>query len=171
MLLTIVGAISLAVALIGATLAIYKLMGRKPPKGLLPLVAGVSMIVFMAWHENSWYARTVEDLPATVEVIRTGEFSNFIQPWTLILPRINRFMAVDTNAVTANAGNPEIKLTQIIIAERYLPTKLRPQFIDCVNNRAADVPEDVTYDADGVPQNLNWFALEADDALKAAVCE
>ena len=170
MLLTLLGALVLAAACCGVVMAIFRATGRKTPKGLLALTAGLAMIGFTAWNENSWFSRQVADLPDTVQVVRTGEFSNFIQPWTLIVPRINRYLAVDTNAVISNEFNPSIKATEVIIAERYAPTRVRRQLVNCETSQAADFAQGAQLDAQGIPVDVQWFDLEADDPLIAAVC-
>ncbi|MEL6437582.1 MAG: hypothetical protein AAFP99_12420, partial [Pseudomonadota bacterium] len=79
MLLTILGAVVLAVALCGVIAFIFRIVMKRPiPKGVLPVTAGIAMFGFMAWNENAWYSRQVAELPDSVEVIMTGEFSNFI---------------------------------------------------------------------------------------------
>ena len=171
MIITFVGAVVLAIALCGTVAGIYRLLGRPIPRGVLPLVGGIGMFGFMAWNENSWYTRQLEDLPDTVVVFRTGEFSNFIQPWTMIWPRVNRYMAIDRNNIIANDFDPNLKLTEIIVAERYTPTRIVNQFVDCANRRAASRTDTVALDDQGIPTNANWFDLtDEDKALLDAVC-
>ena len=171
MLLTIVGAIVLAIACAGLVSLGFRAFGARAPKGLLPLTGGVAMIAFMAWFENSWYGRTVADLPGTHVVVATGEFSNFIQPWTLVFPRINRFMVVDTDTIRVNQTEPTLRQAEIILVQRYTPTVVTRQFIDCAGARRADHTDDIEPDDDGIPQNATWIDIPADGELMATVCD
>lgn len=170
MLLTIVGAIVLAVASAGIVSMTFRVTGRRAPKGLLPLVAGVAMIGFMAWNENSWFSRTIADLPDSHVVVATGEFSNFIQPWTVVFPRINRFMVVDTGTIQINEAAPDLRRAEVILAQRYTPTVTTVQFVDCANGRRADQTEGTQFDNRGVPVIENWVEVAEDNELVAAVC-
>ncbi|WP_306119674.1 MULTISPECIES: hypothetical protein [unclassified Roseitalea] len=170
MLLTIVGAVVLAIASVGLVSMAFRLTGRRAPRGLLPLIAGIAMFGFMAWNENSWYARTVADLPESHVVVATGEFSNAIQPWTLVFPRINRFMVVDTRTIAANENAPGLRRAEVILAQRYTPTVTTRQFIDCDNARRADHTETTRFDDRGVPLVETWVDLSADDRLLEVIC-
>lgn len=171
MLLTIVGAIVLAIACAGLVSLGFRAFGTRAPKGLLPLTGGVAMIVFMAWFENSWYGRTVADLPESHVVVATGDFSNFIQPWTLIFPRINRFMLVDTDTIRVNEAEPSLRQAEIILVQRYTPTVVTRQFIDCADARRADQTEATELDRAGIPQNVAWIDIPADGQLMETVCD
>lgn len=171
MLLTFIGAIVLAIGCVGVVSLAFRAMGRKTPKGVLPLTAGVAMIAFIAYIENSWYSRIVADLPESHVVVATGEpFSNFIQPWTLIFPRINRFMLVDTATVRVNQADPSLRLAEVILVQRYARTIVTRQVIDCGNARRADMTDDIALDDAGLPQIENWQDIPADGELLGTVC-
>ncbi|MBO6551327.1 MAG: hypothetical protein JJ926_10460 [Roseitalea sp.] len=171
MLLTFIGAIVLAIGCVGMVSLAFRATGRKTPKGVLPLTAGVAMIAFIAYIENSWYSRIVADLPESHVVVATGEpFSNFIQPWTLIFPRINRFMLVDTATVRVNQADSSLRLAEVILVQRYARTIVTRQVIDCENARRADLTDDIALDEDGLPQIETWIDVPADGELLGTVC-
>ena len=170
MLLTITGAVVLAIACAGLVSLAYRIIGQRAPKGLLPLVGGVAMIGFMAWNENSWFTRQAATLPDSHVVIATGTFSNFIQPWTLIWPRINRYMLVDTDTIEAHRPTPGLRRAEIILAQRYTPTVVTRQFIDCDQARRADHTDATEFDDDGRPVIENWVDIPADGDLMDTVC-
>lgn len=170
MFLTIVGAIVLAIACGGMVSLAYRAMGRKAPRGLLPLVGGFAMIGFMAWNENSWFSRQTAELPESHVVIATGEFSNFVQPWTIIWPRINRYMLVDTNTIQTHETTPGLRRAEIILAQRYTPTVVTRQFIDCDNARRADQTDNTQFDDDGRPLIETWINIPVDGDLMDTVC-
>lgn len=170
MFLTIVGAIVLAIACAGLVSLGFRASGQRAPRGVLPLTGGVAMIVFMAWIENSWYGRTVSELPDSHVVVATGEFSNFIQPWTLVFPRINRFMLVDTETIRVNQAEPTLRQAEIILVQRYTPTVVTRQFIDCAEGRRADNTDATELDDNGLPTNVTWIDIPADGDLMATVC-
>lgn len=170
MLLTLVGAIVLAVAVVGTIALTFRVLKKPVPRGVMPLAAGIAMVGFMAWNENSWFDRTVADLPDTFEVVATGEFSNFIQPWTLIWPRTSRFIAIDTAGIITNETNPDIKAAELVIAERYTPTRVRPQLINCATKEATDISADTELDDAGLPIGATWFSIEDQNEFLDAVC-
>ncbi|MEM0899062.1 MAG: hypothetical protein AAGI92_03825 [Pseudomonadota bacterium] len=172
MLFTILGAIVFAVAVCGSVALVFRTIKRPIPKGVIPLLAGVSIVGFTAYNENSWYSRQLEALPESVQVIRTGEFSNFIQPWTMIWPRVNRYLAVDTRNVAQVPDNEAVRFTEIIVAERYTPTRVINQFINCETLEAATGSENALKNPSAEISTLNWYGLgEADGRLIAAVCD
>lgn len=171
MLLTFLGAIVLAVACAGMVSLAFRLTGRRAPRGALPLTAGIGMIAFIAYVENSWYGRVVADLPESHVVVATGEpFSNVIQPWTLVFPRINRFMLVDTDTIRVNRTEPALRQAEIILVQRFAPTVVTRQFIDCAGARRADHTDAVTLDEAGIPENVAWIDIAADGELIDTVC-
>ncbi len=170
MLLTFLGAIVLAVASAGIVSMAFRITGRRAPKGVMPLAAGIAMIGFMAWNENSWFSRAVADLPDSHVVIATGEFSNFIQPWTVVFPRINRFMVVDTRTIQINEAEPELRRAEVILAQRYTRTVTTRQFVDCANGRRADQTDATRFDDRGVPLIDDWVAVAEDNDLVNVVC-
>lgn len=170
MFLTIIGAIVLAVAIAGVVQLAYRVAGRKPPRGTLPLAAGLALVVFFIWNDYSWYQRTAGELPDEVKVARTYPSTSKLQPWTYIKPHVTRFSAVDTASLKRNDKAPGYVLADIFLIERYVPTIKTAQLYDCDGNRRTDIMEGTALGDDGLPDNAQWYDLEAGDAFKTLIC-
>lgn len=170
MLMTLLGALVLAVAVAGMVSLAFRLARRPVPRGTLPLAAGLALVSFMAWNDYSWFSRTAAELPDDVVVAKTYTFRNFIQPWTMIVPRINRFAAVDLGSIRRNEAAPGVVLVNVYLAARYSPALTTTQFYDCNEGRRADATDSLEFGSDGLPVNADWVALEDDDSFLATVC-
>ncbi len=170
MFLTIIGAIVLAVAIAGVVQLAYRLAGRKPPRGTLPLAAGVALIIFFIWNDYSWYKRTADELPESVKVARAYPSTSKLQPWTYVKPHVTRFAAVDTATLKRNDAQPGYVLADIFLVERYVPTIKTVQLYDCDGGRRTDILETTEMGEDGLPANAQWYDLDADDAFRPLIC-
>ena len=170
MIITILGAAVLAIAVAGAILLGFRLAGRKPPPGTLPLAAGVALIAFFVWNDYTWYRRTSAQLPDHIQVARTYPSSHMLQPWTYLVPHIARFSAVDTGSLKRNDSAPGYVLARIFLAERYVPTIEAWQIYDCNGGRSADVGKDTEFGDDGLPAGATWHDLTEDDAFRPLIC-
>ena len=169
MLLTFIGAI--AVAILGACVAfvVYRLTGINA-RWIIPAAAGAGMLGFTLWNDYTWFGRNVDGLPETVVVTARGEQSHAIQPWTLAVPTINRFQAVDLGSVRRHPDRSEVRAAVVFLAQRYQPTFTTPQVFDCADGRRADAAVG-PFDDDGLPGPAAWVSVPADDPLLRAVCD
>jgi hypothetical protein len=169
MLLTFIG--SIAVAVLGACIAfvVNRTTGINA-RWIIPAAAGAGMLGFTLWNDYTWFGRNVEGLPATVVVTARGEQSHAIQPWTLAVPTINRFQAVDLASVIRHPDRPGIRAAGVLLAQRYQPTFTTPQVFDCAEARRADANVG-PFDEHGLPVPAAWVAVPEDDPLLRAVCD
>ena len=170
MLLGLVGTLVLGIAIGGILTAAYRFSGRRLPKWIIPVGAGLGMIVFHAWNEYTWFARTAAGLPPNVQVGQTYTVSNAIQPWTLVFPRIDWFSAVDLGSVRPIGEAPGYRLAQVHLVTRYSPVGTTRQLFDCNEPRRVTVGPETEFDENGLPKNPNWQALPEDDPLLEKVC-
>ena len=97
--------------------------------------------------------------------------SHPLQPWTMVIPKVDRMSAVDTASVRVNPAVPGIAMARIVLLGRYIPAAAAMQAYDCGEAaRRADIAADADFGADGLPAGLAWVSLEADDPLRAIVC-
>ena len=148
----------------------YRLAKKPVPRGLMPIIGGISLLVFVLWNDYSWYSRTIAELPERVAVVETFTYSGALQPWTLIKPRINRFTAVDRASIQRNEALPGYVMADIIFVQRYQPTLQARQIFDCADTRRADLTDSTEFDERGMPQNVNLVDLEDDHPLIPIVC-
>lgn len=170
MFLNLIATFSIGFCAAGIVLLANKLSGKRLPRWLMPVAAGAAMFGYQMWNEYSWAERTAAALPPGVEVAQTFLYSNPIQPWTLLVPRVNRFVAVDVASAQRNANNPDYALARIYLMARFEPAASGLQVFDCVRPRRAPYDDGEAVTAEGLPAEGEWIALEADDAVRAKAC-
>lgn len=170
MFLNLIATFSIGFCAAGIVLLLNKLSGKRLPGWLMPVAAGAAMFGYQMWNEYTWFERTEAALPNGVAVAQSYLYSNPIQPWTLLVPRVNRFVAVDVAGAQRNANAPDYALARLFLFERFTPTASRLAVFDCARPRRApyDAGEEVT--ADGLPAESEWVAVAADDPVRAKAC-
>lgn len=170
MLFILLGGLLVALSAAAIVTIPFRLTGRKTPKPLLPLSAGLALVVFVIWNDYSWYSRTAGELPERVSVVNSFTYSGALQPWTLVLPRVNRFTAIDTASIRRNDDLPGHAMAEVLFVQRYQPTLSARQIFDCEGSRRADLTNATTFSDDGMPENAVWVQLDEDDRLLQTVC-
>jgi hypothetical protein len=168
MLLTFIGAIAVAVLAACVAFVIYRVTGINA-RWIIPAAAGAGMFGFTFWNDYTWFSRNVDGLPETVVVTDSFEHRHVIQPWTLVVPMINRFRAVDTASIRAHPERPAVRGAVVFLAQRYQPTFVTRQVFDCAAGRRADA-EVGPFDEAGLPVESAWASVPAGDPLLEAVC-
>jgi hypothetical protein len=166
MLLTFLGALSVAVLAACVAFVIRRFWGVQA-RWLIPVSAGAAMLGFTIWNDYSWFGRQVDGLPEGVVVIESYTWSAAIQPWTLLAPAVNRYSALDRRALDRHPERPEIVRAPVFFAQRYQPTAVSAQIVDCQAGRRADAAD---AGPDGLPPEGAWIALPRDHPLLAAAC-
>lgn len=171
MIFTLFGMISLAFAVCGVLLLAAKALRIRLPKGTIPLAAGSAMLIFAVWNDYSWYARTQAALPSDIIVAQAYPSQSWLQPWTYLAAPVTRFSAVDLATRKRNEAAPELVLTQVHLIRRYYPPARLWQFFDCITGRRADaIASGDRIDSRGVPLDLQWQTLPADDPMLRLAC-
>jgi hypothetical protein len=170
MLFHLLGAVMLGVTAASIVMIVFRLMGRRAPRWALPLVAGAAMLGFEVWSEYTWYARTAAELPPGVVTAGTFASGSALKPWTLAVPRINRFSAVDLRTLRWNPEAPELRVAELFLVGRHVPTGTVLQVYDCDQPRRADMPAAPEFDASGRPTNVRWIAVQESDSARQLIC-
>ncbi len=169
-LLHLLAVFAIGFAAAGFVLLAYRLRGKRAPGVAFLTAAGAAMLGYGIWSEYTWFSRTRSALPDAVVVIEDFKVRSPLQPWTYLLPRVSRFIAVDTRQLQTNPDLPGYVLTQLILVERFEPTRTVAQIIDCRDARATGVPPDADFTAAGLPADAQWRPLAVDGPLYSAVC-
>jgi len=140
------------------------------PRWLMPAAIGASMIAYSIWNEYSWFDRVAADLPPTVAIVSEGERSAPWAPWTYIWPVKIRFAAMDTRVRVASDARPGLIVTELLLVERWRPTRRVPMAFDCHYDRRADLLEGARVEADGRLQGTQWVTMEPDSPLLLTAC-
>ncbi len=170
MLLQLLGTLVTGVAVAGVVMLAFRLSGRPSPRWMLPASAGLAMFGFHLWNEYTWFQRTAAALPQDMRVAATYATPSPLQPWTLVVPRIERFAVIDPRAIRWNETARGLRMVEVFLIARYMPTLTTVQIFDCQVPRRADMTRDMGFDAEGQPVGAEWVPLEQDDRLRQSVC-
>ncbi len=155
----------------GVVMLLFRLWGRKAPKYVIPFVAAIAMFGYMIWDEYTWFDRYEARLPQTTSVIKTIADENIFAPWTLVHAPINRFQVVEDNKVITNPNDALEKRVMTLLIQKGRDTLVLTHLIDCRQGRRSYITPETALDENGFPTNMDeWFNMDADDPLRAAVC-
>ena len=170
-MLHLIAVFAIGFAAAGFVLLAYRLRGKKPPRYLIPLAAGLAMVGYALWSDYSWASRTIAGLPDHVMVVKRIPSSAPWKPWTYLFPQVDRFIAVDSAEIRRNDRLPGLVLAEVILVTRLEPAVTTRQLFDCAKARRTDVVESGDFTDQGLPMNPDWVPIERDDALYSAVCQ
>lgn len=171
MLFNLVGTFLVGIAAVGSIMLIFLVLRRPAPRWLLPFAAGAGMLGFHLWNEYTWFDRTATALPDHVVVAKSYTYETPFQPWTLLMPRINRFAAVDRASIRRHDEAPDYVMADIFLVTRLAETAKVTQIYDCVQARRTEVSASMSVDERGLPVDAAWTPSEADEPLFKMVCD
>lgn len=143
---------------------------RTLPRWIMPAAIGVTMIAYSVWSEYSWFTRMQSALPQNVVVLSTGPRSAPWAPWTYLAPVTVRFVAMDTHAVTRSEQKPELVRGQLLLVERWQPTRMVTVAFDCASHLRADLVGRATLAADGTLSGTQWHPVAPTEPTLRAAC-
>lgn len=168
-LLTMLAGAALAfLTLYAARHALGKFAGIALPKWLMPAGIGLAMLGTAIWSEYSWYPRLRAGLPATAEVVLTGQDSAPWRPWTYLRPLTVRAMVIDRAKLAAPA--PGVVATDLLLLQRWAPLQTVSVAYDCAGARRADLFGAAKVESDGTLSGAAWQPLDPGDAGLRAAC-
>ena len=172
MLFTLLGTLVAGVGAAGLIILIYKVILRRPrPKAAIPFAAAAGMMLLQIVLDYGWYSRATADFGDDVVVLRTAQGKSLLQPLSYIIPRTDRFLALDKTSLKTNDALPGIKLGTLFQAEKDGPSTKILQLIDCLKGRRADWAGGMPLSPEALAEKAKWFDLQGDDPLFAAACE
>lgn len=141
MLLTFIGAVMVGISAGGIVSMLFRFILRRPtPRSAMPIAAGLSVLIFLAYLEYNWYDANRARLPTSTIVVETTEFSNVLQPWTLIWPRVNGYLAIDADDTAQVSSEPDVRATPLYNIRRYVGTREFRLIVNCETNEIIGVP-------------------------------
>lgn len=170
MLFNLIGTFIVGIAAAGSVMLTFRLLGRPSPRWMLPTVAGAAMLSFHLWNEYTWFERTSEALPDHVVVAQHYTYETPFQPWTLLIPRINRFSAVDQASIRRNDQAPDYVMADVFLVTRLAETAKVTQIYDCDQARRTEVSASSSVDERGLPLDATWADAGGDDSLFKLIC-
>jgi hypothetical protein len=117
--------------------------GRSMARWVMPAAIGASMITYSIWNEYTW---------------------TFLKPVTV------RFIALDTNARVRSEQRPELIVTELLLVERWQPTRKVSVAFDCAQSKRADLGAGITMRPDGTLLGTHWQSMETNSPMLRAAC-
>lgn len=170
MIWTLIGTLMVGVGAASIVFVTFRALRRTVPGWLLPAAAGAGMLSFHIWSDYAWAERTAAELPEHVVVAERYTSRSMLQPWTYLVPKVDRFAVVDTNEIRHHASVGDMAMATIHLVTRWYPTVTTRQLFDCATPRRADIGADFRVDAEGRPIDPVWVVLDPDDPIRRVVC-
>lgn len=145
--------------------------GRRLPRWIAPVAAGLGMLATTVSNEYTWYNRTAAQLPQGLTVAMTVEEQGWVRPWTQIWPYTKRFVAVDQSTIRSHEQQPGHRLVDLYFFGRWSPVNSAPVLFDCPGARAALLIDGAEFAADGTVEDAAWEPRAPDDPVLALACE
>ncbi|MEM7529795.1 MAG: hypothetical protein AAF416_19360 [Pseudomonadota bacterium] len=171
MFLELIATIVAGIACAGIVMLINTLAGRRLPRWLTPVAAGLGMLGMTITNEYSWYDRTAAELPEGLEIAMTVEEQSWLRPWTQVRPYTKRFVALDRSSAQTNDNLPDQRLINLYFFGRWSPVNTAPVLFDCAGGRSAVLIDGAVFDKDGIVVDAAWQAMPPDDPLLKMACE
>lgn len=170
MLFELIGTIVAGVAMGLIVWAINRPLKGLLPGWLVPVSAGLAMLVATISSEYGWFERTTATMPTGFVVADTVEEQVFYRPWTYAKPFVSRFVAVDQATVRTHPDHPDQRIVDLVFYGRWARTAKAPVLFDCAGGKRADIIDGVEFGADGQVLNPGWRALPMTDPILRAAC-
>lgn len=169
MLMDLIATFAVGAGFTGFVVIARHLSKGRVPKWALPAAFGLGMLLFSVWNEYSWYGRTTAVLPADVVILSSPTDRVVYRPWTYIVPVSTRFAALDRTGMLKSMQDSTIRRAEVMLVQRWTPTRRVPLAFDCANGRRADLVDGVTLAPDGTLTGGGW--MDADDEIQRAACQ
>ena len=154
----------------GIGLVLRHLSRKRLPQGVVPVAAGLCMILATIGQEYGWYDGVRSTMPADLVVISTREQQSWYQPWTFVRPWVRGFIGYSPAETRETAPGSGLLAVQLRLQERWQPQMVRPALVDCANNRWTDLTASMVFTETGHPMEAIWREDPGDDPILRAVC-
>lgn len=154
----------------GIGFLLRNLTGKRLPKGIVPVCAGLTMIVATVGLEYGWEGGVRATMAEDLVVVSTREQQAWYQPWTLVRPWVRGFIGYSPAENRETAPGSGILAVQLRIQERWQPQVVSPALVDCVNARWTDLRATTEFDDAGTPIDTIWREDDPNVPIVSAVC-
>ena len=171
MFIELIATVFAGIACAGIAMLADILTGRRLPKWIMPVAAGLGMLAMTVTNEYTWFDRTAERLPDGVTIAMTVDEQSWFRPWTQLWPYTKRFVAVDTGTARKNKNLPDQRLADLYFFGRWSPVNQAPMLFDCAEARSALLIDGATFTDDGTVTDADWKSMPKGDPILKLVCE
>ena len=171
MFIELIATVFAGIACAGIAMLANILTGRRLPKWIMPVAAGLGMLGMTVTNEYTWFDRTAERLPDGVTIAMTVDEQSWFRPWTQLWPYTKRFVAVDSGTPRKNKNLPDQRLADLYFFGRWSPVNQAPMLFDCAEARSALLIDGATFTDDGTVTDADWKSMPKGDPILKLVCE
>ncbi|QTF93556.1 hypothetical protein [Halomonas sp. BM-2019] len=125
----LIAAIFAALAAAGIALVLRAASGKRLPRWIIPVFAGLGMLGYQIHYEYSWFSHKQAQLPESATVVDVERGAAFWRPWTLVFPMNTAFSVVDRNSMAVREVNGE----RVV---EYIRYRFEKQHVDLVTHQA-----------------------------------
>lgn len=155
----------------GIGMGLRALSRKRLPQGIIPVSAGIAMVVATVGTEYGWYPNVKRTMAPDLVVISQREQQAWYQPWTFVQPWVRGFIGYSPAETVETAPGSGIYVVQLRRQERWQPQMVLPNLIDCDGSRRAEILPQTEFSDAGEPTSVTWREVDAGDPILSAVCE
>ncbi|WP_224816070.1 hypothetical protein [Hasllibacter sp. MH4015] len=167
---TLIAAIFGGLAGAGIGMGLRKLSRGRLNAGIVPVCAGIMMVITTVSTEYSWYNSSLAQLPADTVVVTEREQQAWYQPWTFVRPWVRGFIAFSPSETVEVAEDSGVYAAQMQVRERWQPAMVRPVLVDCPRELRFDVTPETEFNEAGQPIGATAVGEGEDDPIITSVC-
>ncbi|MFK7944320.1 MAG: hypothetical protein AB8B85_15600 [Paracoccaceae bacterium] len=171
MLFELIGTILAGVAMALLFWAVNRALKGRLPSWLMPVSAGLAMLIATISSEYGWFDRTTAAMPQGMTVAQTVEETAIYRPWTYAVSFVTRFVAVDQATARTHPDQPDQRIVDLVFYGRWTRTAKVPMLFDCGLNQRADIVDGIEFGANGEVLGAEWIPVKADDPVLKVACE
>lgn len=168
--LELVAAIVAAIACGGIAMILRKLTRGRLPTWIVPAAAALGLISYTAWSEYSWYGRMADALPEGVAVVWADDRPQALRPWTMAVPLVTRFVALDTREMLAHPANPDLIMANAYGFARWRGVEQWMMAVDCAGERSVRMSTEMRITDAGVLEGGEWVPFLPEDQTGVVAC-
>lgn len=164
----LIAAIFAGLGAAGIGLLLRMISGKRLPRWIVPVFAGLGMLGYQIHHEYSWFSYKQAQLPDSAEVVSVEKGEVFWRPWTLAFPMTIAFSVVDEdNLVTRQADDNRLVEFILYRFERSYPDVVTHQayLMNCTTRERLPLAGEQRE-----PRFSDMRKLDDHDPLYQAVC-
>ncbi|OLO02853.1 MULTISPECIES: hypothetical protein [Salinicola] len=152
----------------GVALLLRALSGKRLPRWIIPVCAGLGLIAYQINYEYDWYGNKVQQLPDSAQVVSAEQSRMPWRPWTYLYPLTTAFSVVDRDKLVESQAGGE-RLVEFILY------RFEMQYRDVLTHQAylmnCSARESVPLIGDSRQPDLDRLRhLASDDPQLEAVC-
>jgi len=110
----LVAAASAGLGAAGIALLLRTLSGKRLPRWIIPVCAGLGLLAYQINYEYDWYGNKRQQLPESARVVSTEKSRMLWRPWTYLYPLTTAFSVVDRDNLVKSRANGE-RLVEFIL--------------------------------------------------------